>query len=225
MLNPLWAAVVFPAMLFAPCATLVAQGAPAAPPAAAAAAPAAPENVAADVQFMQGMIAHHAQALAMVALIPSRTGRDDMRQIGRRIEISQRDEIAMMQRWLAAHGEAVPTLDSNDVAHMPGMDMRGMDMRGMDMPEMPLMPGMLTAEQMRQLAAASGPEFDRLFLQGMIGHHRGALTMVAQLFATPGGGQASDIFRFASDVDTDQRAEIERMQSLLDAAPAHAQSR
>jgi uncharacterized protein (DUF305 family) len=182
-------------------------------------AQAAPQNVAADVQFMQGMIEHHAQALVMVALIPSRTHRDDMRQVGRRIEISQRDEIGMMQRWLAAHGEAVPTLDSNKVAHMPGMDMPGMDMPGMA-----LMPGMLTQEQLDQLAHATGPEFDRLFLQGMIGHHKGALTMVAQLFATPGGGQASDIFRFASDVDTDQRAEIDRMQAMLDRSAAPVRS-
>jgi uncharacterized protein (DUF305 family) len=180
----------------------------------------APQNVAADVQFMQGMIAHHAQALVMVKLIPSRTHREDMRLLGQRIEISQRDEIGMMQRWLKAHGEEVPTLDSNDVAHMPGTQMQGMDMPGMA-----LMPGMLTDEQLAQLAKATGPEFDRLFLQGMIGHHKGALTMVEQLFATPGGGQASDIFRFASDVDSDQRAEIERMQALLAAMTPGARSR
>jgi uncharacterized protein (DUF305 family) len=192
--------------------------------AAAQGAQVAPGNVAADVQFMQGMIVHHAQALVMVALIPSRTRREDMREVGKRIEISQRDEIAMMQRWLKAHGEAVPTLDSNDVAHMPGMDMPGMDMPGMDMPGMALMPGMLTQEQLDQLAKATGPEFDRLFLQGMIGHHKGALTMVTQLFASPGGGQASDIFRFASDVDTDQRAEIDRMQAMLDKPSAGGRS-
>ena len=177
----------------------------------------APHYVAADVEFMQGMIAHHAQALAMVALIPTRTDRKDMHELGQRIAISQRDEISLMQHWLEDHHEAVPTVDSANVAHMPGTQMAGMQMPGMA-----LMPGMLTPEQMTQLANATGPAFDRLLLQGMIGHHQGALTMVGHLFATPGAGQVPEISTFASDVNADQTAEIRRMQRMLAATPGVA---
>jgi len=158
-----------------------------------------------DVAFMQGMISHHAQALAMVALIPSHTTRQDIQLIGERIRISQQDEIALMQHWLQSHNEVVPTVDSNHIAHMPGME-------GMTM----IMPGMLTPEQMTQLAQAKGPAFDRLFLEGMIRHHEGAIAMVKTLFAT-GAGQAPDVFTFASGADADQRAEILRMRSVLNA--------
>ena len=157
---------------------------------------------------MQGMISHHAQALAMVALIPDRTTRQDMRLLGKRIEISQRDEIGLMQHWLEDRHQQVPTVDAHDMVSMPGMPMHGA-----------LMPGMLTDEQMAALAKAKGPEFDRLFLEGMIRHHQGALTMVSQLFGTKGAGQEAEAFRFASDVDADQRAEIARMQGLLNAMP------
>ena len=157
-----------------------------------------------DVAFMQGMISHHAQALAMVALIPTHTTRHELQLIGQRIKISQQDEIALMQHWLADHREPVPTVDSNHVAHMPGME-------GMTM----MMPGMLTPEQMTQLAQANGPAFDRLFLEGMIRHHEGAIKMVKDLFAIPGAGQAPDVFTFASGADADQRAEILRMRSVL----------
>jgi uncharacterized protein (DUF305 family) len=160
----------------------------------------------ADVQFMQGMISHHAQALAMVALIPARTTTTAIQRIGERIKISQQDEIKLMQHWLEAHHEPVPTVDANDVAHMPGME-------GMTM----LMPGMLTPEQMAQLAQAKGTAFDTLFLVGMIRHHEGAITMVKDLFGTQGAGQAPEVFTFATDADADQRAEIKRMQSVLDA--------
>jgi uncharacterized protein (DUF305 family) len=147
---------------------------------------------------MQGMIGHHAQALEMVALIPSRTKRDLLRLLGERIDISQKDEIQMMQQWLSTRGQQVPGVNA---MHAHGAV---------------LMPGMLTEEEMARLARAKDAEFDRLFLEGMIKHHEGALSMVKQLFATPGAGQDVSIFSFASDVDADQRMEIERMGALLD---------
>lgn len=159
-----------------------------------------------DVAFMQGMIAHHAQALAMVALIPTHTTRKELQLIGQRIKISQQDEIALMQHWLQDHNALVTVVDSNHIAHMPGME-------GMTM----MMPGMLTPEQMTQLAQANGPAFDRLFLEGMIRHHEGAIKMVHDLFAVPGAGQAPEVFTFASGADVDQRAEILRMRSVLNA--------
>lgn len=180
-------------------------------PAASPTDSARPLYGAADVRFMQGMISHHAQALAMVALIRDHSTREDMRLLGKRIAISQRDEIGLMQHWLSDRHQEVPTVDAQHMTSMPGMPMKGM-----------LMPGMLTPEQMDQLAKATGPEFDRLFLEGMIRHHQGALTMVSQLFATNGAGQEAEAFRFASDVDADQRAEIRRMQAMLDAMTTEA---
>jgi uncharacterized protein (DUF305 family) len=171
-------------------------------------------NNPADVQFMQGMIAHHAQALAMVALISTNTTRPELQMIGERIRISQQDEIGMMQRWLTAHHEVVPTVDSNNVAHMPPTMMPGMQMSGTTTM---MMPGMLTPEQMTQLANAKGMDFDTLFLKGMIRHHEGALLMVKDLFGTNGAAQAPEVFTFASDADADQRAEIKRMQTVLTA--------
>jgi uncharacterized protein (DUF305 family) len=153
---------------------------------------------AADVKFMQGMIHHHAQALDMTALIASRTGVEKMKLLSQRIEISQSDEIKMMQRWLEVRGQQAPDIHAH---HVPGVT---------------LMPGMLTSEEMDQLAAARGAEFDRLWLEGMIRHHDGALTMVDDLFTSPGAGQDSDIFAFASDVIADQKAEIERMSAMLE---------
>ena len=158
----------------------------------------------ADVKFMQGMIHHHAQALDMVALLEKNTSSDDMRKLGERIRISQRDEIGMMQRWLRARGQEAP---DPHAMHMPGMI-------GMDH-EMVMMPGMLTQEEMEHLATLKGVEFDRAFLTGMIKHHGGALTMVHDLFATPGAGQESIIFAFASDVEADQQMEIDRMRGML----------
>jgi uncharacterized protein (DUF305 family) len=146
----------------------------------------------ADVRFMQGMIGHHAQAIDMTALVASRTARENMRLLARRIELSQEDEIKMMQGWLRTRGQEVPAAHVHE-----------------------LMPGMLTPEEMDRLAQANGPEFDRLFLEGMIKHHDGALVMVKDLFNSPGAGQDSEIFAFASDVDTDQRMEIERMGAML----------
>jgi uncharacterized protein (DUF305 family) len=166
----------------------------------------------ADVKFMQGMIHHHAQAVEMVELLKSHTQNPDMQKLGQRIEISQRDEIKMMRHWLEAHGRQAPdplARGGHDMSSMPGMSM---DAGAAS----PMMPGMLTADQMRQLAAAHGTEFDRLFLQGMIRHHGGALTMVKDLFATPGAAQNGDIFAFASDVDADQRMENNRMSRILE---------
>jgi uncharacterized protein (DUF305 family) len=158
----------------------------------------------ADVEFMQGMIMHHSQAVEMTALIPSHTQNKQVRAIGAKISSSQADEIRMMQRWLAARGQ--PT--SMEMPGMPGMDMSGNAMA--------LMPGMLTAEQMDALRKARGEEFDRLFLSGMIQHHGGALVMVKDLFSSPGAGQDAEIFNFATDVDNTQRAEIRIMQKMLE---------
>ena len=151
----------------------------------------------ADVRFMQGMIGHHAQAIDMTALVPAHASSDAIRKLAQRIEISQADEIKMMQEWLTRRGQKLPDEHAH---HAPGA---------------PLMPGMLTAEEMARLAQAKGPEFDRLFLEFMIKHHEGALTMVQDLFAQPGAGQESDVFAFASDVDADQRMEIDRMRAAL----------
>ena len=170
------------------------------PPSTTATAP--PKSLA-DVEFMQGMIMHHAQAIEMTALIASHTQDPDLRSLGARISSSQSDEIKFMKRWLTARGESI------------SMPMQGM--AGMNMPhETTLMPGMLTAEQMETLRKAKGAEFDRLFLTGMIQHHNGALTMVQDLFDTAGAGQDADLFNFATDADNSQRAEIKIMQTMLE---------
>ncbi len=161
----------------------------------------------ADVEFMQGMIMHHAQAVEMTAWIPSHTENKDLRLLGARISSSQSDEISFMKRWLASHGE--PT--SMAMPGMPNMDKSGKPMA--------LMPGMLTPEQMEALGNAKGAEFDRLFLTGMIQHHNGALIMVKELFNTAGAGQDASLFDFATDVDNGQRAEIRIMQSMLEKKP------
>ncbi|HEY2545484.1 MAG TPA: DUF305 domain-containing protein [Candidatus Acidoferrum sp.] len=163
-----------------------------------------PQRSQADVEFMQGMIMHHAQAVEMTALIPSHTENKDLRSLGARISSSQSDEIKFMKRWLAARGESL----SMAMPGMPDMDKSGQPMA--------LMPGMLTPEQMEALRKAKGAEFDRLFLTGMIQHHEGALTMVKDLFNTAGAGQEADIFNFATDADNTQRAEIRIMQSMLE---------
>jgi len=156
----------------------------------------APKHTAADTAFMQGMIGHHAQAIEMVALLKTRTGREDMKLLGLRIEVSQSDEIKMMQTWLRDRGEAVP------------------DPHAMHMHDAKLMPGMLTPDQMATLAAAKGPEFDRLFLELMIQHHEGALVMVKDLMASPGAAQDANVFAFIADVEADQNAEIARMRAM-----------
>jgi uncharacterized protein (DUF305 family) len=156
-----------------------------------------------DIDFMQGMIMHHSQAVEMTALIPSHTQNKAVRALGARISLSQTDEIKFMRQWLQARGEST----SMATPGMPNMDMNG--------DAMPAMPGMLTARQMDALRHATGAEFDRLFLTGMIQHHGGALVMVKQLFDSPGAGQVADLFDFATDVDNSQRAEIRLMQAML----------
>lgn len=164
-----------------------------------------PPVSAADVQFMQGMIMHHAQAVEMTALIESHTENADVRSLGARISRSQSDEIKFMRRWLASRGQ--PAL-MHDMSHMSHGNMSHESMM--------LMPGMLTAEQMEALRKARAEEFDRLFLTGMIQHHGGALTMVKDLFDTAGAGQDAELFNFATDVDSGQRAEIRIMQGMLE---------
>jgi len=171
-----------------------------------------PPVSAADVQFMQGMITHHAQAVEMTALIESRTQSHDVRSLGARISHSQADEIRFMQRWLLSRGQTISG-GTHDMHH------KSMDHKNMSHEQM-LMPGMLTAEQMEALKQARGEEFDRLFLTGMIQHHGGALTMVKELFDTAGSGQEAELFNFATDVDSGQRAEIRIMQNMLERNPS-----
>ena len=161
-----------------------------------------PPQSSADVEFIQGMIMHHAQAVEMTALIASHTDDKHLRTLGARISSSQSSEINFMKRWLAARGEPI---------ELPSMDMPGMDMSHQPM----LMPGMLTPEQMEALRQAKGKEFDHLFLVGMIQHHNGALTMVKNLFNTAGAGQDAELFNFATDADNTQRAEIRIMEAML----------
>jgi uncharacterized protein (DUF305 family) len=164
-----------------------------------------------DVEFMQGMIMHHAQAVEMTALIESHTENKNLRLLGARISRSQSDEMNFMKRWLEARGEPL----SPPMPEMPNMDMPGHDMSSHHM----LMPGMLTPKQMDALRKAKGAEFDRLFLTGMIQHHNGALIMVKELFDTAGAGQDAELFNFATDVDSGQRAEIRTMQTMLGEIP------
>ena len=161
-----------------------------------------------DVEFMQGMIMHHAQAVEMTALIGSHTTNKQLGLLGARISQSQSAEMDFMKRWLLARGKST---------EMKMQDMDDMDMPGMNMSshhEM-LMPGMLTAKQMDALRKAKGTEFDRLFLTGMIQHHTGALTMVKELYDNAGTGQDAELFSFTTDVDSGQRAEIRIMQNML----------
>jgi uncharacterized protein (DUF305 family) len=159
-----------------------------------------------DVEFMQGMIMHHNQAVEMTALIDERTENKALRLLGARISQSQSDEMNFMRRWLQNRGQ--PT-----EMPMPDMEMPAHHHHQM------LMPGMLSAKQMEALKNARGADFDRLFLAGMIQHHGGALTMVKDLFDSPGAGQDAEIFNFATDVDSGQRAEIRIMQSMLNDRP------
>ena len=161
----------------------------------------------ADIEFMQGMIVHHAQAVEMTALIQARTENKDVRSLGARISHTQAEEIRFMKRWLIARGHPVSSPASEAHHAHAGHGSMG------------LMPGMLSAEQMDALGKANGEEFDRLFLIGMIQHHGGALTMVKELFDTAGAGQDAEIFNFATDVDSGQRAEIRIMQGMLEKKP------
>ena len=158
---------------------------------------------------MQGMIMHHGQAVEMTALINDRSTNKKLRLLGARISHSQAEEMKYMERWLELRGEPT-SMSMPAMQHMPGMDMSR---------HQHLMPGMLTNEQMDALKAAKGAEFDRLFLMGMIQHHKGALVMVEELFNTAGAGQDSELFNFATDVDSGQRAEIKIMETMLGERP------
>lgn len=155
---------------------------------------------AADVRFMSQMIGHHAQAVVISSWAPTHGASPSIRTLAARIINSQQDEIASMQRWLRERRQPVPpatTMAVNGAEHHAHM------------------PGMLTDAQMKQLDAARGPEFDRLFLTLMVQHHRGAVAMVEQLFATSGAAQDETVFRLASDVNVDQITEIARMERML----------
>jgi uncharacterized protein (DUF305 family) len=180
---------------------LVQPGAPGSPSrlvtaAEAAAAPGASFSEA-DVRFMQGMIVHHAQALEMSALVPSRSDADEIRLLARRIEISQADEIRSMRRWLEVRGADAPGGHAHHEHAPAGMH------------------GMASADEMRRLEQARGAAFDRLFLELMIAHHEGALVMVEDLLSAEGAAQDPEVFAFASDVEADQQMEIARMRRML----------
>ncbi len=215
---PLLAAALLATLLAQQSSPITQPGAPGHPsqtlPAASRPAPARPP-ASADTAFMQGMIMHHSQAVEMTALIPSHTHNPEVLALGHKISVSQTDERKYMQRWLTTRGLStempMPAMQM-DHAHMTADQMANMDM---STPAPMMMPGMLTPAQMQALAAASGPQFDHLFLTGMIQHHTGALTMVSDLFAAPGAAQDADLFDFATDVDNTQRAEIAIMTSLL----------
>jgi uncharacterized protein (DUF305 family) len=164
---------------------------------------------AADIEFMSGMIAHHAQAVKMAGWAQSHGASRSLQIFCGRIATGQTAEIGLMQQWLKERNQPVPEADA-----------RGMKMNMGGMEHFMMMPGMLTDEQMKQLDAARGAEFDRLFLTFMIQHHRGALTMVDTLFKTAGAAQDEIVFKFANDVQADQTTEIDRMQQMLDALPS-----
>jgi uncharacterized protein (DUF305 family) len=159
----------------------------------------------ADVRFMSDMIGHHAQALIMAGWAPTHGANPSIRTLAARIINAQQDEIATMRQWLGDRGRPVPEAHTMS---MPGM----------------LMPGMLTEAQMQALDQAAGPGFDRLFLKDMIQHHRGAVTMVQQLFDTPGAARDETVFKFANDVSADQSTEIARMETMLAALPSEGSS-
>lgn len=160
----------------------------------------------ADIEFMSGMIGHHAQAVKMAGWAQSHGASRSLQIFCGRIATGQTAEIGLMQQWLRERNQPAPEADA-----------RGMKMNMAGMDHYVMMPGMLTDEQMKQLDAARGVEFDRLFLTFMIQHHRGALTMVDKLFNTPGAAQDEIVFKFANDVQADQTTEIDRMQQMLDA--------
>ena len=192
-----------------------------------------------DVEFMQGMIMHHAQAVEMTALIEARTEHKGIRSLGARISQTQAEEIKFMERWLTMRGQKTTMsgmTEMSDMKNEKDMDHKKMDHSKMNHDKMDhkkmnhdkkdtghggnhSMPGMLTPKQMEALRNAKGREFDELFLKGMIQHHVGALVMVEDLFNSPGSGQDAEIFTFATDVDNTQRAEIKIMQTMLEKNP------
>jgi len=183
---------------------------------------AGPQHTATDVAFMRDMIMHHAQAVQMTALVPDRAASAEVRQLAQRIERSQDDEIAFMRRWLERRGEeAPPPMAMHDAANgdQAGHDHEAHQAAHHAMEDHSDMAGMLSPDQLDALAAASGEAFDRLFLESMIFHHEGAITMVDELFAAPNAGQETEMFDFASHVESDQAIEIARMQRLLTQLP------
>jgi uncharacterized protein (DUF305 family) len=148
-----------------------------------------------DIEFVQAMVPHHQQALQMTSLVYDRTDNPDLELFVQRMDISQQDEIALMEDWLLERGEVF----GSDGMHHTGE----------------LMPGMLTEEQLAELEAAEGEEFDRLFLESMINHHLGAIGMVEDLVSAEDGGQDAGVFRLAQHIDSDQRIEISRMEDML----------
>jgi uncharacterized protein (DUF305 family) len=165
----------------------------------------------ADVRFMTGMIGHHAQALVMSHMAPANGASSEIRVLTARIINAQTDEIAVMQNWLRDRGQPVPQVDAaggvTQSHDMSGHAGHAPDMR---------MTGMLSPEQLEELRAARGPDFDRLFLTYMIQHHRGAVTMVHELFATDGAAQDNLVFKIASDIQVDQTTEVARMERMLE---------
>ena len=162
-----------------------------------------------DVKFMQGMIMHHGQAIEMTDLMKGRSSSPQLLEFALRISLAQSSEIEFMKSWLNLRGFPI---EDNSMAGMAGMDMSSMP--GMKM-SMPLMPGMLSPEQMDALRKSKGAEFDHLFLTGMIQHHKGALTMLTDLYATPGAAQDPLLFDFTADIEATQSGEIQVMQDML----------
>jgi uncharacterized protein (DUF305 family) len=178
------------------------------PPARPLSVPATPGFTPADAEFMSGMIPHHAQAIVMATMAPTHGAGRDVAVLCQRIIASQRDEIRMLRTWLL--DRSLPAPDSTATRHR--MVMNGVEH---DM----LMPGMLTDDEMAALDSARDVAFDRLFLTGMIKHHQGAIDMVRDLYRHPGAAQDETVFRFSSDVESDQAGEIQRMRAILSTLP------
>jgi uncharacterized protein (DUF305 family) len=196
------------------CAQIVQPGAPGQPDkilSAAEARIAVRPPTQADIEFMQAMIVHHSQAVEMVDLLLKRGASKELQGFGKRISVSQADEIESMKQWLRDHGQPIVAAS----VHMHHHHTPGMDMSKMASGDVPVMPGMLSPNQMKTLAKSSGRAFDRLFLTGMIQHHTGALDMVDDLLAAGGAEQDNLLFDFVTDIDNTQSAEIEIMQRML----------
>jgi uncharacterized protein (DUF305 family) len=212
LLSPhLGAVALFSVLVGTACSSVTTQpaGQPTPTPAATVPPPLQRPFTQADVDFMAGMIPHHAQALKMSALVPTRSQHPQVRILAERISIGQKDEIEMLRHWLGDRNLPVPPADATHHRMNHGGTMHEM-----------LMPGMLTDEELKQLENATGTAFDRLFLQFMIRHHAGAVEMVDVLFKSNGAANDDMVYKFASDVFADQSSEIDRMQRLLDSLPA-----
>ena len=208
LISPSFVALSLAAVLAAPVAQELQMSKPDAKPATKVAMLRAPgidqPFSQADVDFMQGMIPHHAQAVNMGGWAPTRGSNKQLLVLCERIVVGQSDEIKLMQQWLSDRGQEVPPADA--MRHKMKMG---------DMVHEMLMPGMMTDEEMAALEKARGREWDRLFLIGMIKHHEGAIKMVDELMNTHGGAQGDDMYKFASDVYADQSTEIEVMKQML----------